>query len=1085
MKLKFFGLLTVALTGIGAGPREDSRTPRWLVVNGQRVEFVERGGFRSALATVDSSLSELTVLDENQQELARVGISEPDRRGTVVVSEDDGGRFQMRWLPKEKDGAVAEGVSFWRWPQGAVKSGTRVVLGARTVRGDAGRVVLELRKHVLVPEAPPRAGEFVTEVVPFAPAGPSGEGFHDAWTLERTFSEPGMYAYSVFAEDGGVRRLVAEGRLTIFDPKFSTPEWSKNGIMYQVFPDRFHNGDPRNDLRTGAEAEYHDGYLGKTVRIPLRGKGNVMLNANWDEPVTAWGKTDASACDYIDGRRFYGGDLQGILDKLDHFESLGVTVLYLNPIFPSPTTHRYDPVSFHGVDPRLGTPELFKKLTTEARKRGIRIILDITPDHTSDQSLFFDAGSHFSTQGAHEARTSPYSSWYTFQKWPTEWKSWWGFSAMPTIRVNEPSYQKFFLDGKNSVLDYWRDLGAAGWRVDVASEVPMGFLRNLRTEFKKDQRDGYLVGEVWSNPVEATSMLVGDSFDGAMNYRIRSLLLNDWDRDHLGEKPEFQGFFLRKDMTAAEFWKGFQEVRDDYPREAFFAMMNLVASHDAARPQFYLRRAWGDQALAAQKALAFFQYGIPGMPHIYYGDEAGLDNGGEPGCKKDRPPSDDPFMRRPYPWGKENQDLLAWYRQLGALRKAHAALRTGEMEPLPNDSRALAWARFDDSSTHFALANITDKKTEVSLDLGAHVGSSALLKGLVGSGASVSNGKLTLTLAPFEVRLLQWDKPSLKARPLKVKAAWHGKIDAVVVEYAGRAAIERVDLTSGDVRTFETAGPLSDRSVVPGHDYLYRVSSPAAGRGEAHVRVPGSEPGWLRATPTAEPTQQGDLFKWEMEDPAGDDVGPGTYAYPTNEVFRKGDFDLLKVSLSAGTNQHEMRLTLANGDNVWKSASGLSKATLWVFFDLNPQEGTVTMPEGLNAQFDESFRWDRAVQLEGWEPRFFRVDSGEISAKAAGEAGVQVSATPGSPSEVTLKIPADALGSLTRSAAVAVFVTGQDGYGPGRVRQVEAGKAEWRFGGASAVKAPAIIDLLARGGEAQKAMLTANRVKGLVLSAKP
>lgn len=981
------------------------------------------------------------------------------------------------------DGRVSADVSWWRWPQGAVPVGTKVHFVVRTLRNDVSRVVFTLRDGTVPASVSPAAVKMSSTEHDMTLAAVTQDERHDVWLFEKIWDAPSWSSFTLYAEDSSTRRLVGEGRVSVFRADFRTPEWMKNGVVYQIFPDRFRNGQPENDGHGLQTLTFFDGALNKSVEMPQTNGGVPVLHAQWSDPVVAWAETKGE-CRYVDGMRFFGGDLRGIIEKIDYIASLGVTIIYLNPVFPSPSTHRYDPVSFHGVDPRLGTVADFTELTAQARKRGIRVVLDVTPDHTSDESLYFDAGKSFATVGAAEEKNSPYFPWYTFEEWPNKWKAWWGFSGMPTIDVTNPEYQRFFFEGPQSVLKYWNDLGAAGWRVDVAPEIPLDFARRFRSELKKLNPDGLLMAEVWNNPAEVIPMLLGDSYDSAMNYRVRALLLNNWDKDHSGEKPENQGFFVRKDAVADDVWKTYEEIRRDYAPEAFSALMNLVSSHDAARPLFYLEQTWDKLAPAALQAMAFFLYTTPGAPHVFAGDEIGMNHAGEYGCKKDRGLSDDPFMRRPFAWGKENEKVLAWYRQLGALRASAKVLRTGEMLPLQTKGRTLAWLRFDSDTTYVALVNGSDQPATVVLDVGEHFGSNAVLGGVVGAGARVVDGRLGLVLEPFAARLLRWGEAPFSHRPFAVKGGWQE--GAVLLEFAGQARVMRVNRLTGDVREFLVEESLIDKDVLPGHPFLYKVASINGGvqvaHGEFELVIPGERAPMQRMIDSFSAQDEAVPVRFSFTDPAGDDRGPGSYTYPIDPVFRPGDFDLLGFSLTGEGKYYQAVFRMAHLDNPWSSTVGLSKLALWLFVDGNPNEGSKDAPKGLNIDFAEGILWDRAFHIEGWESRVFRVDSGEIAEFSARDEGLRVSTQiSAGVHEVVVAIPAKVMGQLGGDSRIVVLVSGQDGYGVGRLRQVQKVAAPWHFGGGATETPPAVLDMLWPTAEGQYKLLGDGKVGAVVL----
>jgi len=379
----------LCLTILPAGLVRAQETPV-LAVGDQSVPFVYRDGYYVASATVTPEVKKFTAgggaLPTHEQEIT---VSE---ERLLVVNYHDGA-FNYKLLPLKSDGVVMEDVKLIRYPEGAVPAGTEVTFYVYTPRRDVSKVVLTLTDRGLSDDQAPTSGKpKAVKDIELTKVAESNDGFYDVWSYKFTPEEVTWYQYVAYAYDGSKKRQVGEGRLTVYDPDFTTPDWLKNAVIYQIFPDRFKNGNPENDVtEEGQKFTFHDDYFDEDFTLPGDYMGQLIQGANWADPVTSWATvtmTDGSKkCGYVDSYRFYGGDLEGIIEELDYLKSLGITAIYLNPIFPSETTHRYDPASYFGVDPRLGDAETFKKLTEEAAKRGIKIINDITPDHSGDDSL--------------------------------------------------------------------------------------------------------------------------------------------------------------------------------------------------------------------------------------------------------------------------------------------------------------------------------------------------------------------------------------------------------------------------------------------------------------------------------------------------------------------------------------------------------------------------------------------------------------------------------------------------------------------------------------------------------------------------
>ncbi|GGD02051.1 glycoside hydrolase family 13 protein [Pontibacillus salipaludis] len=445
------------------------------------------------------------------------------------------------------------------------------------------------------------------------------------------------------AEESGEGMVYGENppswQITVYDPSYQTPDWWKNATMYQIFPDRFHaSGDI------------------EMARAPK----TSLVHAHWD-----------NAPYYIRNERrevvrwdFFGGNLRGIINKLDYIESLGVTVLYLNPIFEAESNHRYDTGDYHKIDPLLGTKEDFEDLIREGKARGIEIMLDGVFSHTGSNSIYFNQRGEYDSVGAYQSKESPYYSWYTFHQYPDEYDAWWGVGTLPTLNKEDESYQHFLVHDKDSVIRTWQRSGMNHWRLDVADELTDDLIRMIYQELKTHQPDSVLLGEVWEDASNKTAYgkrrdyFLGGVLDSVMNYPLRALMLD----------------FIRGEMDAIALHTRLVTLREHYPKEYFYAVMNMLSSHDVERIKTLLEEALPvpsdgekDALIVKQlKALSLWLYTFPGVPSLYYGDEAGL-TGGE-----------DPDNRKPYPWGREDQDLLNWYKMMGSVRGEHQALRTGD-----------------------------------------------------------------------------------------------------------------------------------------------------------------------------------------------------------------------------------------------------------------------------------------------------------------------------------------------------------------------------------------------------------------------
>ena len=544
----------------------------------------------------------------------------------------------------------------YRKPLGALEGGSKVTLSIEDPAGYVTEAVLEL------------AGEHFAEEHAMRK---TATGFSATVTLPE---EPAAlnYLFRLLYTDGGVQWLcpAPDGRhgmlsgerqpgfrLTVYRRGFETPAWFREGVMYQIFPDRFQR-DGSDTAEKGAAQHVR---LGQSVR----------MHADWSEPVEWTANMPDGSYAPID---FYGGTLQGIMDRLPYLKKLGVSVLYLNPVFESASNHRYDTGCYDRIDPILGTNMDFSRLIAEAKRVGIRVVLDGVFAHTGADSKYFNRYRNYPGSGAFNSKHSPYHRWYSFSDFPSGYRCWWDFEDLPSVNTDEPSWRKAIITGDTSVVKTWLRRGAAGWRLDVADELPDEVLELIRAAVKETDPDAIVLGEVWEDPVTKVSYdtlrryALGDALDSVMNYPLR-----------LGMMPFFRGQTLSGDLRDLLL-----SQRLNYPKPLYYALMNLTASHDIDRTRTALavdfeardtsrefQAAYTvtpeDAARAAklQKLAAALQFALPGIPSIYYGDEAGM----EGFC--------DPFCRAPY--HMEDPDMLQWYSRLAALRNAHIALRAGAL----------------------------------------------------------------------------------------------------------------------------------------------------------------------------------------------------------------------------------------------------------------------------------------------------------------------------------------------------------------------------------------------------------------------
>lgn len=339
---------------------------------------------------------------------------------------------------------------------------------------------------------------------------------------------------------------------------------------------------------------------------------------------------------------FHGGNLKGIIDKLPYLSKIGVSIIYLSPIFESSSNHKYNTGDYKKIDPMFGDEEILKELIEKANKKGINIILDGVFSHTGADSKYFNKFGNYDEVGAYQSKDSKYSSWYTFNDFPDDYKCWWGVKDLPNVNELNKSYMDYIIYDEDSVINKWTDMGIKGWRLDVADELPTEFIKEIRKELKKNDAESVLVGEVWedaSNKItynERRNYLVGNQLDSVMGYPFRDNIVS----------------FLKGNITSKELNNKFMTIKENYPKESFKANLNLISSHDVARIKTELHY---DEAMV--KLAVATQMTFEGVPYIYYGDEAGLCGG------------TDPDNRKTYPWKNEDEDMIEFYKEAINTRK--------------------------------------------------------------------------------------------------------------------------------------------------------------------------------------------------------------------------------------------------------------------------------------------------------------------------------------------------------------------------------------------------------------------------------
>lgn len=585
-------------------------------------------------------------------------------------------------------------------------------------------------------------------------------GDRTRYSATYTPAETGIvwYSFDIESTDGSVWRYGAregwttgEGtfaygdppsfQITVYEPRENQPMWYRDGIVYQIFPDRFARG---RDWRQRAAA---------SLDTPRKGPARALVE-DWSTPPT-YKRTD-------DGRiaewDFYGGTLEGIVEHLDYLESLGVTVLYLNPIFEAASNHRYDTADYLAIDPMLGDEHEFRRLCAECGRHGISIILDGVFNHAGCDSRYFNKFGNYPGLGAAQGKDSPYANWFKCRDDGT-YAAWWGVDDLPDLNEDDQEFRDFIC-GKDGVVRKWLRAGARGWRLDVADELSDDFIVQIKDAVLAEKPDALLIGEVWEDASNKTSYgklrqyFEGKELDGVMNYPLRTALLD----------------FMCNRIGAMELTARLEQLGENYPRNAFYSSLNLLGSHDRERlfttlggapdpdtlsedQKASYRLDEGQRSLAKSRLwlMALLQMTLPGVPCVYYGDECGLE-----GFR-------DPYNRATFPWGGGDHDCTSIYRNAIALRKTLPVLLNGSFEPFAAGEDVFGFWRKDDGECVCVLVN-------ASLEH-AHTIRVPMVKSCVddvvsGRTPKVEHGQAGVFLWPLGSAVLRFYERPLLEKPL-------------------------------------------------------------------------------------------------------------------------------------------------------------------------------------------------------------------------------------------------------------------------------------------------------------------------------
>jgi glycosidase len=719
-----------------------------------------------------------------------IEVPTPGLTGAVVVAFDASGGAATAYPagPPAADGRL-DPLGFghdsrdpaYRSPQGASPAGAPIRLRFRTFHADATGVTLHVTDDV-THRSSDTPMTLAAVGVPCAEQPQDALGTCDWWEATITPAVPTTLHYRFIVADGAARDYYADDALldggrgavtrigvdtgwvvTVYVPGTQAVPWLDGAVVYQIFPDRFRNGDPANDVNTNAARyAWPPDESDRPVRRPWGARPN---------PATA-------------SNEWFGGDLAGITRNLDYLEKLGVSVLYLNPIFSAASNHAYDTRDYRLIDPRFGDAASWAALVSAAEARGMHIVLDGVFNHVSSDSPYFDRYGHFATLGACESTASPYRSWFTFTPLvggpcagpdgphTMDYARWSNVASLPVLNKRDAGVRALLYEGPNAIARTWLRAGAAGWRLDAMTDPSFGsdFWPAFRTAVKGTNPDAVIVAEAWQRD-QVLPEIRGDTADTTMNYRFQNAVTG-----YLGTIG--QEGFPDAGATAQPpslFAGKILGMYEDMPAFAARTAWNLLDSHDTERILWSL--APGDATskeapanLAVAKArlrlATLLQFTLPGAPTIYYGDELGLTG------------ADDPDDRRTFPVlgvggalpASADASLHAWYQTVAALRADLPVLRDGALQFLvTNDrDRTLAYSRYDDGTglAIVALNPDPDKAARIRIPLADALGTGTGVPDGVrftdrtrGTTLTSVDGALTVDLPPLAGAVLVPSEP--------------------------------------------------------------------------------------------------------------------------------------------------------------------------------------------------------------------------------------------------------------------------------------------------------------------------------------
>jgi len=567
---------------------------------------------------------------------------------------------------------------YFRYPGGALKTPGTLNLRIKLLRGAASRVRIRLY---------PDGGESTEMPMDFDHVA----GAYDVYKYDLKIESPGLYWYCFLIDSVDAwTSCVPENeggafQITAYEPSGNSPGWIRGGVIYHVFVDRF-----RRVWQQDMDV------------APYLLRPGAILRPDW------------GGCPYflpdekglVRNTDFFGGDLYGIIEKLPYLEEMGVTCIYLSPVFEATSNHKYDTGDYMKIDPAFGSEEAFERLCSEARARGMKVMLDGVFNHVGSDSRYFNRYGKYEGQGAYQSEQSPYRDWFYFREDGT-YEAWWGIELLPSLNKKNEAY-KDFICGKNGVIAHWMKRGVSAWRLDVVDELPDEFLDPLCTAVRKEYREALIVGEVWEDASNKIAYSVrrryflGGQLDSVTNYPLKDSIIA-----------------CVKDGNVVSLAGTMASLCKNYPDNVLNSLMNILGTHDTMRILTVLsgaelpdgklamstfRLTDAELAIAKKrlKQAAALQFTLPGVPCVFYGDEAGMEGGA------------DPFNRRCYPWDNEDQDLIAWYKLISRVRKTHNCFKEGIYKLIEARSGLFAFTRGEGPGRVLIAVNVSDSDKTMS-----------------------------------------------------------------------------------------------------------------------------------------------------------------------------------------------------------------------------------------------------------------------------------------------------------------------------------------------------------------------------------